>query len=93
MSRSLLKTPLVEERHYTPAELGAMWGFSAGTIRRMIQDEQGVLRLQGMGATTGKRPYSTYPRLSRDAGVRAPAPQAPQAGVAAPESKDCSTSP
>lgn len=60
MSRSLLKTPLVEERHYTPAELGAMWGFSAGTIRRMIQDEQGVLRLQGMGATTGKRPYTTY---------------------------------
>jgi hypothetical protein len=48
------------EPHYTPAELAAMWNFSAGTIRRMIQDEQGVLRLQGLGPTAGKRSYTTY---------------------------------
>lgn len=60
MSRSLLKTPHVEERHYRPAELAAMWNFSPGTIRRLIQDEQGVLRLQGVGEATGKRRYTTY---------------------------------
>jgi hypothetical protein len=48
------------EKHYTPAELAAMWNFSAATIRRLIQDEQGVLRLQGMGPTAGKRTYTTY---------------------------------
>lgn len=50
----------VEERHYSPAELAAMWNFSAGTIRRLIADEQGVLRLQGVGEATGKRRYTTY---------------------------------
>jgi hypothetical protein len=60
MSRSLLKTPLVDEQHYRPAELAAMWNFSPGTIRRLIQDEQGVLRLQGVGEATGKRRYTTY---------------------------------
>jgi hypothetical protein len=51
---------IVEERHYNPTELGAMWGFSPATIRRLIADEQGVLRLQGMGATAGRRAYCTY---------------------------------
>ena len=37
-----------------------MWKFSPATIRRQIQDEPGVLRLQGMGATAGKRGYTTY---------------------------------
>jgi len=60
MSRSLLKTPLVEERHYRPAELAAMWGFSAGTIRNLIKDELGVLRLQGVGESAGRRKYTTY---------------------------------
>jgi hypothetical protein len=50
----------MEERHYKPAELAAMWGFSAGTVRRLIQDELGVLRLQGVGPTAGKRQYTTY---------------------------------
>ena len=52
--------PQIEEKHYKPAELAAMWGFSTTTIRRLIADEPDVLRLQGMGATTGKRPYTTY---------------------------------
>jgi hypothetical protein len=60
MSRSLLKTPHVEERHYRPAELAAMWGFSPGTIRNLIKDELGVLRLEGPGASTGRRAYTTY---------------------------------
>ena len=60
MSRSLLKTPLVDERHYRPAELAALWGFSPGTIRNLIKDELGVLRLEGPGASTGRRAYTTY---------------------------------
>jgi len=51
---------LMEEQHYSPAELAALWGFSTTTIRRLIADEPDVLRLQGMGATSGKRPYTTY---------------------------------
>jgi hypothetical protein len=51
---------IVEEKHYTPAELAAMWNFSPGTIRRLLKDEQGVLRLQGLGPTAGKRQYTTY---------------------------------
>lgn len=50
----------MEEKHYSPAELGARWGFSAGTIRRLIADEQGVLRLQGVGESAGRRKYTTY---------------------------------
>ena len=52
--------PAMEEKHYKPAELAAMWGFSTTTIRRLIADEPDVLRLQGMGETRGKRPYTTY---------------------------------
>ena len=37
-----------------------MWGFSAGTVRRLIQDELGVLRLQGVGESAGRRKYTTY---------------------------------
>ena len=47
------------EPHFSPAELAANWGYSAATWRRLIQDEPGVLRLQGMGAA-GKRTYTTY---------------------------------
>jgi hypothetical protein len=51
---------LFEERHFSPIELSRRWGYSAATVRRLIADEQGVLRLQGLGPTAGKRPYTTY---------------------------------
>jgi hypothetical protein len=50
----------MEETHYKPAVLAAKWGFSAGTIRRLIADELGVLRLQGIGESAGRRKYTTY---------------------------------
>ena len=56
----VVPVPQIEEKHYKPAELAAMWGFSTTTIRRLIADEPDVLRLQGMGATSGKRQYTTY---------------------------------
>jgi hypothetical protein len=51
---------LTEEKHYTPKELAALWGFSPATIRNLIRDEPGVLRLEGMGQSHGRRSYTTY---------------------------------
>jgi len=34
---------LVYERHYSPAEFGELWNLSADTVRRMFEQEQGVL--------------------------------------------------
>ena len=33
-----------DERHYTPGELATAWGVAPNTVRRLFQDEQGVLR-------------------------------------------------
>jgi hypothetical protein len=64
MSRRPTVNPAVgtlpHEPHYTPAECAKEWGYSPATWRRLIADEQGVLRLQGLGPTAGKRPYTTY---------------------------------
>lgn len=51
---------LSEERHYTPQELAAMWHLSPATIRKLVRNEAGVLRLQGMGSACGKRSYTTF---------------------------------
>jgi hypothetical protein len=45
------------ERHYTPQELGEMWGFEQTTIRRMFIDEPGVLKVGKQGRRDGKRDY------------------------------------
>jgi hypothetical protein len=50
----------MEEKHYTPLELHEKWGYSVGTIRKLIKHEPGVLKLQGPGAFAGKRSYTTY---------------------------------
>jgi hypothetical protein len=47
------------ERHYTPQELGALWGFDPTTIRRMFIDEPGVLKLGSQSRRDGKREYIT----------------------------------
>jgi len=46
------------ERHYTPKELGAIWHLDESTIRRMFQDEPGVLKI-GQTGRRGKRDYVT----------------------------------
>ena len=51
---------LSEEKHYTPNELAAMWHLSPATIRKLIRDEPGVVRLQGAGIAHGKRSYTTF---------------------------------
>jgi AraC-like DNA-binding protein len=42
------------ERHYSVAEISAMWGYSEQTIRRLFSDEPGVLRI-GSPETRFKR--------------------------------------
>lgn len=34
------------EKHFTPEELGELWGLSADTIRRLFDEEPGVLVIQ-----------------------------------------------
>lgn len=43
------------ERHYTPKELGELWGFDCATITRWFRDERGVLKYQNNAP--GKREY------------------------------------
>jgi hypothetical protein len=45
------------ERHYTPAELGDLWGFDQTTIRRLFVDEPGVLKIGKQARRDGKRSY------------------------------------
>ena len=58
-----------EEQHFTPAKLGAMWGFSPAVIRRLAAEEEGVLRLQGAGELAGKRKYTSL-RISESTAKR-----------------------
>jgi hypothetical protein len=50
----------MEEKHYKPKKLAEEWGYSVGTVRKLIKDEPGVLKLEGAGSIIGKRSYTTY---------------------------------
>ena len=50
-------TPSSFEKHFSPKELGALWGVSSDTIRRLFLKEPGVLVLND--DTHGKRRYRT----------------------------------
>jgi hypothetical protein len=49
---------LALERHYTVGEIGKMWALSEKTIRRMFEEEPGVLQW-GSPETRRKRGYQT----------------------------------
>ena len=61
----------VSERHYTAAEVAAMWSLSKDTVRRMFQDEPGVLVLGGRSSSRKRRyvtlriPLSVLERVHR----------------------------
>lgn len=42
-----MEPPAPAERHYAPAEVAELWQFNVETIRRMFEDEPGVVVLQG----------------------------------------------
>ena len=47
----------VFERHYTPKELAQVWHLDESTVRRMFQDEPGVLKIGNSDRRDGKRDY------------------------------------
>ena len=47
------------ERHFAPREMAELWGVSESTIRRIFQDEVGVLRIGKDGRKDGKLDYVT----------------------------------
>jgi hypothetical protein len=49
---------IVDEKHFTPADLAKAWGISAETIRVLFRDEPGVLKIGDEG-TKYKRRYKT----------------------------------
>jgi hypothetical protein len=46
------------ERHYTPKELADLWRLDESTIRRLFQDNPGVLKI-GQAGRRNKRDYVT----------------------------------
>jgi hypothetical protein len=46
-------------RQFTPAELAELWKFDQTTIRRMFQDEPGVMKVGKSNRRDGKRDYVT----------------------------------
>ena len=46
------------ERHFTPKELAELWRLDESTIRRLFQDEPGVLKI-GEAGRRNKRDYVT----------------------------------
>lgn len=55
--------PLCHEQHYSPQELAAKWGWSDETVRRVVKEEPGVLKLERPSRRVGRkltRHYTTY---------------------------------
>ena len=48
-----------QEKHYSPAELGALWGLGADAVRKLFLGELGVLVLDRYGSTRRQRQYRT----------------------------------
>ena len=48
------------EHHYTLSEIGAMWNLSHDFVRRLFQNEPGVLIMAREDPTGRRRRYATY---------------------------------
>ena len=59
---------IVDEKHFTPAELAKAWGLSAETIRQIFRMEPGVLRI-GNANNKETRDYLTL-RIPQSVAVR-----------------------
>jgi hypothetical protein len=58
-SRSGENSPSFAERHYTIAEIGGLWGLSKDSVRRIFQNETGVLVLGRKNVNGVERQYRT----------------------------------
>lgn len=47
------------ERHYSPAEVAALWNLSEDKVRQLFEREPGVLLFETEGPRYGKRRYRT----------------------------------
>lgn len=64
------------ERHYSIAELAAMWKLSRETVRQVVKNETGVLKVR-QGLTKSKTRYSIPESVARRIHTKLfnPAPQ------------------
>ncbi len=56
-------------RHFTASELAEIWQLDESTIRRMFQDESGVLKIGKFHRRDGKRDYVTL-RIPEEVALR-----------------------
>jgi hypothetical protein len=47
------------EEHFSPKQVALMWGLSVATIRRLFENEAGVLKVRNASGPTGRRQYKT----------------------------------
>jgi hypothetical protein len=47
------------ERHYSPQEIAKLWNVSIGTVRRLFENEHGVLAIRVGKKSGGRRAYTT----------------------------------
>jgi hypothetical protein len=59
---------VVDEKHFSPADLAKAWGISAETVRQIFREEPGVLRL-GSDGSQHTRSYVTL-RIPQSVAVR-----------------------
>ena len=52
-------TAVAFERHFTTRDLAELWKFDETTIRRIFQDQPGVLKVGRSSRRDGKRDYVT----------------------------------
>lgn len=50
---------VANERHFSPVEVGEMWNLSADCIRKIFENERGVLMIRNAQPKRGKRNYRT----------------------------------
>jgi hypothetical protein len=53
----LMKNEAADERHFSPDELGTLWGVAPQTIRNLFESEPGVLRIPSQRPGKKARKY------------------------------------
>ena len=51
------------ERHYSPKEVGDLWGLSPATVRRIFEDQPGVLKIAMPRLAPGLRKHKVHTLL------------------------------
>lgn len=59
------------EKHYSAAQVAEIWGVSEATVRRLFEDQPGVLRISMPRLMKSERKHRPHVRLSIPASVLA----------------------